>query len=163
MMLERLHCRSNCLTPASILETKSQKLKKEDAMDALNVTRPKSVEPRLSRCGSGDFDHKQKDIRNLPRSIGCIKHTPAPVFDKASNLPTVIRKSEPASLMGIDRSEDEEKKPKKTLGTRLKGRISSLGQKETSKIGTSLSKSRPKTVGPVPRKRDVYSFDVLVS
>jgi len=118
--------RSSCVTPASILETKHSR---GETFEGFVVPRPGSAEPRL-------FGVKRRDIRTHSRSIGCIKHTPAPPIDAATARP-------PRKSLSNSSSEEENSKPKKTLGSKLKGRISSLTQRD--------SKQRPKSIGPVRR------------
>jgi len=137
--------RSTCVTPASVLDTKSvQKLKVGDSSDSLQPVRPRSVEPRLL-----DSEQKHRDIRNLPRSVGCVNHTPAPPLDKktrsvdsessentegATSRPNVVATGKQPSSKG--------------LGSKLRGRISGIAQKETRKPMSSIPKARPSSVGP---------------
>ena len=142
------------MTPASVLESKlSQGTRNGDTFDGFRVIRPRSVEPGREMAHRPPAN-KERDIRNLPRSVGSIAHTPAPALD----LNTKPVKSSTAKAAGrggtmtIHISEPENASSKKGLGSRLKGRLSSIAQKDSAnKSSTSIPKDRPKSIGPIRR------------
>lgn len=137
--------RSTCVTPASVLDTKFvQKLKDGDSSNSLPPVRPRSVEPGLL-----DAEQKHRDIRNLPRSVGCINHTPAPPLDqKTKSVDSESSENADGAPSRSNVVATGKQPPSKGLGSKLRGRISGITQKETRKPMSSIPKARPRSVGP---------------
>ena len=144
------------MTPASILDAKlSLSQKGSDKLDGFRIARPNSVD-----LGKQAVTYqKERDIRNLPRNTGSITHTPAPPVETTAATAATLRPPKAAvKTKQLEAAEDTERtSSKKSLGSKLRGRITSIGQKDANKTSLAAVKERPKSIGPV-RSKDSAVF-----